>query len=87
MPTPEQELFEKAIEQSNFRAIFENQKEKLIEVLKGDLIYPYGGGYFILGSLLFSEIQMYITEGKETTVLLDINYSPIIVENLREFLD
>ena len=76
-----QELFDK----SNFRAIFENQKEKLTEVLEGDLIHPYNGGYFLLGAPLFFEAKLCIDEGKTSTVLLDINSNPINIKDLNEF--
>ncbi len=75
------------LEQANFRAIFENQKEKLIESFKGDLIYPYNGGYFILGSPLFFELKMNIEENKTTAILLDINFAPIEITNIKEFLE
>lgn len=74
------------LEQANFRAIFENQKEKLIESFKGDLIYPHNGGYFILGSPLFFEVKMNIEENRASAILLDINFAPIEISNLEEFL-
>ena len=61
----EKEVFAQALQQSNFRAIFENQREKLVEVFKGDCIYPFNGGFFLLGPLLFSEIAMYIDGDQE----------------------
>ena len=79
-------LYEQSVDQSNYRAIFENQKEKLIEVLEGDLMYPYNGGYFTLGAPLFFEVKMYIDDGKTTAILLDINYNPITIKDLSEFL-
>ena len=81
-----EELFNAAIDQSNFRAIFENQREKLIEILKADLIYPYNGGYFILGPSLFYEISMHAEYDKVSATLLDINYNPIEVSDLDDFL-
>lgn len=79
------ELYEQATNQSNYLAIFENQKEKLIEVFKGDLIYPYNGGYLLLGPQLFFEIKMYIDDDKTSIVLLDINYTPIEIKDLKKF--
>ena len=72
-------------DQKNYRAIFENQKEKLLEVFEGDLIFPYNGGYFILGPQLFFEIKMYIDEEKSIATLLDLNRNPIDIKNLNEF--
>ncbi len=80
------ELYEQATNQANYRAIFENQKEKLIEVFEGDLIYPHNGGYFILGAPLFFEIKLYLEENKTSVVLLDLNHNPIEIEDLKEFL-
>jgi len=79
------ETQEQATNQTNYRAIFENQKEKLIEVFEGDLIYPHNGGYFILGPQLFFEIKMYIDEGKPIAILLDLNRNPIEIKNLNDF--
>lgn len=77
---------EVAFEQIHFRAIFENQREKLKEALEGDLIYPHNGGFFILGAPLFFEIKMYIDENKVSVILLDINSIPVKITNLEEFL-
>ena len=82
----EKEVFAQALQQSNFRAIFENQREKLVEVFKGDCIYSFNGGFFLLGPLLFSEIAMYIDGDQEAGIILDINYNPIQIDDLTEFL-
>ena len=79
-------LFEKAINQSNYRAIFENQREKLIEVLNGDMLYPYNGGYFLLSPTLFLEVKMLVDEGKSSSILLDMNKNPIRIDDLNIFL-
>ena len=84
--TDERELFQQALNQSYFRAIFENQREKLIEVFKGDCIYPFNGGYFLLGPVLFAEVSMYIDEEQTTAILLDINYNTIKIDDLKDFL-
>ena len=55
--------FEEAINQSNYRAIFENQKEKLKEILQGQLLYSYNGGQFQLNALLFTEVILYLNDG------------------------
>jgi len=78
-------LYKEASDQANFRAIFENQKEKIMEVFEGDLIYPHSGGYFLLGSALFFDLTMYIDEGKISAFILDIHNMPIKIENLVEF--
>lgn len=81
-----EDLFKKAINQSNYRAIFENQQEKLIEVLDGDMLYPHNGGYFLLSPTMFLEIKMLIDEGKNSSILLDMNKNPIRIEYLNVFL-
>ena len=73
------------LEQVHFRAIFENQKEKLIESFNGNLIYPHNGGFFMLGAPLFFELKMNIEENKTSAILLDINLAPIEITNLKEF--
>lgn len=77
---------EMAFEQIHFRAIFENQREKLKETLEGDLIYPHNGGFFILNASLFFEVKMYIDESRASAILLDINSIPVKIANLKEFL-
>jgi len=59
--------FEEAINQSNYRAIFENQKEKLKEVLQGQLLFPFNGGFFKIGPDLFSKLLLYLNEEKKST--------------------
>ena len=78
--------FEEAISQSNYRAIFENQKEKLKEILQGQLLYSCNGGQFQLNVLLFSEVILYLNDGKTQHTILDMNLNPIRIANLEEFL-
>lgn len=78
--------FEKALNQSNYRAIFENQKEKLKEILQGQLIYSYNGGQFQLDALLFSELLLYLNEGRTQHIVLDMNLNPIRISSLEDFL-
>lgn len=80
-----EELHEQALNQANYVAILENQKEKLIEVFEGDLIYPHKGVYFRLGPQLFFEIKMYLDEEKSTAILLDLNYNPVQIRDLNSF--
>ena len=79
------EEFESAINQINYRAIFENQKEKLKEILQGQMIYSSNGGQFILNALLFAEINLYLTEGKARNLILDMNLNPVRIEDLQDF--
>ncbi len=78
--------FEAAVNQSNYRAIFENQKEKLKEILQGQLIYAHNGGQFQLNMMLFSEILMYLGKGKMQHTILDMHLNPIRINMLEEFL-
>lgn len=77
--------FEEALNQSNYRAIFENQKEKLKEVLEGKLIFPYNGGFFKIDAILFSELLLYLNENKKQQMILDIHYNPIRIADLAKF--
>jgi len=79
------ELYKIASDQANFRAIFENQKEKLLEILEGDLIYPYNGGYFLMNPTLFLEIKMHLEDELTYVSLLDINKNPINIIDLTDF--
>lgn len=78
--------FEEAVNQSNYRAIFENQKEKLKEILQGQLLYSYNGGQFQLNALLFSEILLHLSEEKTQHTILDMHLLPIRIDNLEDFL-
>lgn len=84
--TDDTNLLQKVFDQANYRAIFENQREKLIEVLKASLIYSYNGGFFQVGPAFFYELSMYIDEGKTEVVLLDINYNLVEIDDINEFL-
>lgn len=78
---------EQALAESNRRAIFENQREKLLETLLADLFYAFEGGYFKLGPELFLEIKLNLAEGKKSFPLLDIHMNPIDIENPEEFYE
>lgn len=77
--------FEEAIQQSNYRAIFENQKEKLKEVLEGKLIFPYNGGFFKIDPSLFSELLIYLSENKNQQLILDMHLNPIRISDVDSF--
>ncbi len=77
--------FEAALAQSNYRAIFENQKEKLKEILKGQLLHPYNGGFFQIDPELFFEVKLYLDENKKRITLLDLYTNPIDIDNVEEF--
>ncbi len=77
--------FETAVKQSNYRAILTNQKEKLKEILQGQLIYSHNGGQFQLGSTLFSEVLLYLNEERTQSTVLDMNLNPIRISKLAEF--
>lgn len=79
------DIFKKAVNTANYRAIFENQKEKLREVLDADLVYSFNGGFFRVSPQLFLEIKLYIDEGRESYTILDENKNPIRVTDLEEF--
>ena len=79
------ERLEQALAESNRRAIFENQREKLKETLQADLFYAFDGGYFKLGSELFLEIKINIAERKKSFPLLDVHTNPIDINNPEEF--
>ena len=77
--------FETAVQQANYRAILANQKEKLKEILQGQLIYSYNGGQFQLGSALFSELRLYLDEDRTQSTVLDMNLNPIRISDLDNF--
>ena len=78
---------EQALAESNRRAIFQNQREKLKETLQADFLYAFDGGYFKLGPELFLEIKINLAEGKKSFPLLDIHMNPVDIENPEEFYE
>lgn len=80
-------VLEQALIESNRRAIFENQREKLKETLQADLLYAFNGAYFKLGPELFLEIKINISEGKKSFLLLDIYMNPVNIEHPKEFYE
>ena len=81
------ERLEQALAESNRRAIFENHREKLKEILQADLLYAFDGGYFKLGPELFLGIKINIAEGRKSFPLLDIHLNPIDIEKPEEFYE
>lgn len=74
-----------ALSEASYRAVLENQKEKLKERLKGDLLYPFNGGYFELGPVLEFQVNSYLEKKRDRATLLDINLNPVEIEDLEKF--
>lgn len=76
---------EQALSNANYRITFENQKQKLQEILSGNLVYAYNGGYFNLGVELFMEVQLFLNENTNSFTLLDQYMNPIEVQDGKSF--
>lgn len=80
-------ILKDAIKQANYRSIYINHKEKLLEILDGELLYPHNGGLFKLTISLLTELKFFLDEGKNEATILDINQEPILITELQTFFE
>lgn len=78
---------EKALEFANYRATLANQKQRLKEQCEANLNFAFNGGLFKIDQTLISFIDCFVSQGKESMVILDQNQTPIEIENLQDFHD
>ena len=76
---------EKALEVSNFRRILSTRQTNLKQLMNNKLKISYGGGLFKIDKELIGFINTLILAGEEAFVLIDMNDTPILIENLEEF--
>ena len=80
------EALKKALDFSNYRKTFSIQHKTLKEKIDAKLTYGYSGGIFKIDRTLLTFVQMLVSEGRTTgVVLLDTNDNPIMVEDLVSF--
>jgi hypothetical protein len=59
----------------------------LREKLDSSLLYGYNGGIFKVDESLISFVNFLSDQGRANIPILDSNKNPILIENLKEFLD
>ena len=79
------ERLEKALDISNYMVTLNNQKRLLNEKYKENLVYYYNGGQFSITHDLISFCQSLTAMNVDTTILVDDNDIPIVVEELEKF--
>jgi len=81
-----QEEFKKALDFSNYRQTFSIQRKTLKENIEAKLTYGVNGGIFKIDRSLLNFVEMLISRSRaENVVLLDVNDTPILIENLVVF--
>lgn len=80
------ERIEKALSYSNFKLSVQSQRENLKTKLTEQLVYGIGGGLFDIDQTLISFVSALLAK-TESAVLLDKNKTPVMIEDLSEFLD
>ena len=79
--------FQEAVESSNFRTALNLQKKNARLKLDASLVYAVNGGSFVIDQLLISFVSTLISQQKTSAVLLDVNGSPTLIEDLSLFLE
>ncbi len=81
-----QEQLKKALEFSNYKQTFAIQRKTLKEKIEAKLTYGHNGGIFKINRELLNFVQVLCDQGRTSgVVLLDINETPILIENLEDF--
>jgi hypothetical protein len=78
---------QKALSFSNYQFALTNQRKILREKLDSSLLYGYNGGIFKVDDSLISFINFLSDQGRANIPILDSNKNPILIENLKIFLD
>mgnify|MGYP007077435105 CR=1 FL=1 len=72
---------------ANYRATLNNQQKKKKTNFEAQSIYSMNGGTFKLTPLLITYVKTLIDTGFDSAVILDINDTPIMIDDLEDFSD
>jgi hypothetical protein len=78
---------QKALSFSNYQFTLTNQRKMLREKLDSSLLYGYNGGIFKVDESLISFVNFLSDQERANIPILDSNKNPILIENLKEFLN
>ena len=82
------ERIEKAFEIANYMATLSNQRRLAAEEYNQKIVYYTNGATFKITPELIAFTSAMISAGYETnTVFIDSNIQPIIIPNVKDFLD
>lgn len=83
-----QDQLKKALEFANYRQTFSIQRKILKEKISAKLTLGHNGGLFCIDRPLLTFMEMLLSKGRTSgVVLLDINETPILIEDLAAFRD
>ena len=83
-----QDHLKKALEFSNYKQTFSIQRKTLKEKIESKLTFGFNGGIFKITRELLTFVQTLVNEGRTSgVILLDINDTPVLVEDLEDFKD
>lgn len=81
------ERLKKALDFSNYMITLNNQKRILKEQFREQVIFYHKGGQFTVTKELITFVSMLVDRGSlEDVVLVDDNETPVMVDDLEEFL-
>lgn len=78
---------EKALDFSNYMITLNNQKRILKEQFQNDSIHYYNGGTFTVTPGLISFCQSLVALHQTSTIIVDDNDIPVVVEDIEQFAD
>ncbi len=76
---------ERALEFSQYRETLNNQMQALKSQVEAKLLYSINGGTFKVSAELITFVNLLISKGQAESVLLDVNTTPILIDDLAEF--
>jgi len=79
------ERLKKALDFSNYMITLGNQKRILKEQFQNNSIHYVNGGQFTVTQELLSFCQSLVSLEQQSTVIVDDNDTPIMIEDLEEF--
>jgi len=80
------ERLEKALDFSNYMVTLNNQKRMALQEFYQNSVYYFNSGQFSVTKETLSFCQMLLANGQEDCILLDDNDTPIMIENLKTFV-
>lgn len=79
------ERLEQAIQSANYRISLQTQKQNARLKYTNDLTHSENGGIFSITPELISFISALVSLEKDDAIILDINFNPVEIQNLRAF--
>lgn len=77
-----------ALNFANYQNTLSVHQKTLREKIDAKLTYAVNGGIFKIDQTLIAFVQMLVDQGRSSGVpLLDINFTPVLIDNLEDFRD